>query len=422
MTSGWQTYRIGGTNPASGNGPGAGRRPSEAVQPEADRPPAADDRSRGGARYQEDTGNLDIPLLEPGPRSSRVAGVVLAALFAVGIGAGGAVWIRHMRSDNSSASASEGPPRITDAQSRDDGDQSERPEVVNGNGSGGDPSTATGAPATSPPTTSPPTTVPPVTVPISPPLRPATPEDPILLWTLGDSTAQTVGEAIQIEVRDEPLITARTNFRVSSGLARPDYFDWETFLALFTLAQTPDAVVISIGANDAQGVTDPQGNVHLFGTPEWRIEYRRRVDKAMKLFTDAGIEVYWMAQPIAEDPEYSGWMRAINSVYREAALANPHAHYQDAWSWLSDRNGKYAAVLDGVEVRKEDGIHLSYAGGSRVAKRVVGSVKAHIAPPGDTSGQSTPGTTAAPASAAAAADTAGDDSSTVGDSGAAASH
>lgn len=285
------------------------------------------------------------------PERARRAPVLLLVLVAVAAAVGGALLLAQGPTDDADAS-----PTTTST-------------------------TTTGAPTTTAPTTTTSSTTTTTTTTTLPPLRHATAADPLLVWTLGDSTAQTIGEAIQIELRDDPTLAARTSFRISSGLARPDYFDWETFLALFTLAQTPDAVVISIGANDAQGVTAPDGSVHAFGTPGWEVEYRRRTDQAMALFTDAGMHVYWLGQPLAADVEYTRWMSRINTVYRAAAEANPDVDYLHTSSWLTDGEGHFAPELDGETVRAHDGIHLTYAGGTRVARRIVAEVRRDVAPP-----------------------------------------
>lgn len=240
--------------------------------------------------------------------------------------------------------------------------------------------TTTTAPPTTTTTTRPATTT--TTAPPEPPLRHPAAEAPLTIWTLGDSTSQTIGQAIEILVRDDPLISARTNWRISSGLSRPDFFDWQTFISLFVTAHKPDAVVISVGANDAQGVVAPDGSVHAFGSPGWADEYRRRTAVAMKTFTDAGIRVYWVGQPLANDVEYTRWMSAINDRYREAATANPMVDYLHASKWLVDGNGHFAPILDGLEVRQRDGIHLTYDGGLRVAREVLAEIRRDIGPAG----------------------------------------
>src|SRR5262249_21192190 len=75
------------------------------------------------------------------------------------------------------------------------------------------------------------TTPPPTTAPAPTELRTPTAAKPLRLWVVGDSQAQTLGGAITEQAGASGVMTAGTHFEISSGLVRPDFYDWPGALA-----------------------------------------------------------------------------------------------------------------------------------------------------------------------------------------------
>ena len=123
---------------------------------------------------------------------------------------------------------------------------------------------------------------------------------PFRIWTVGDSTAQALGEEFERETHGKPAYKSSLYFRNSSGLIRRDFHDWPKVVTGL-LANPPDAVVISLGANDTQGMfapDDAQVPVQP-GTEGWKVEYTRRMDGFVRLFLDKGVRVYLVGQAAA---------------------------------------------------------------------------------------------------------------------------
>lgn len=256
-------------------------------------------------------------------------------------------------------------------------------------GAGSTTTTATTEPPTTTTTEPPTTTVPPRPKSLIPPVVPAStspprPVDvatPVSVLTFGDSTAYPLGWGVRRAADASGLAVATTDFRTSTGLSRPDFFDWPT--TLFSLLQTPPEVaVVSFGANDAQNLTFTDGRSGIvFGEPAWFEEYTRRVDGVMQLLTASGVRVYWVGQPLARDPAYTDRMRQLNDVYRSVVETYPGATYVDCWYWMSDDAGNYTDTLPDaaglpVVVRTDDGIHLNTAGGDFMGAVVVNQLLA----------------------------------------------
>jgi hypothetical protein len=239
-------------------------------------------------------------------------------------------------------------------------------------------STTEATTTTTAPTTT--TTAPTTTTTTPPLLRAPTAEQPLVTLIVGDSTAYEVGNAV-LRTNTDGLLASQVLFKTSSGLARPDFFDWPFYLRWIVENNPPELMLLSLGANDGQDLHAPDGSIHLVGEPGWRAEYLRRVDETSRMITAAGTTLFWIGQPLAADAEYTRAMEIVNSVYAEVAEAQPDVEFVDIWSVLSGPDGEYRRTAPGpdgkpIEIRAEDDIHLTEAGGDMAARLVLEQLRA----------------------------------------------
>jgi len=166
----------------------------------------------------------------------------------------------------------------------------------------------------------------------------------------------------------------RMDARQATGLARPDYFDWERQVAADLQRFRPDVVVAMFGANDDQGFLVRGGGV-AFGTADWQQVYGQRVAGIMAEVTASGRPLLWVGMPPMKSDSLTAAMRTVNVIFRGQALAHPGVLYVDPWVALAGTRGHYAAYLPNVSgqeelVRAADGVHLTAAGGARLAASV----------------------------------------------------
>lgn len=211
------------------------------------------------------------------------------------------------------------------------------------------------------------------------PTRTPTPAVPLRLWIVGDSMAQVFGESLVNAAVDSGDVAATLDYRISTGLTRPDYFDWPAEVVDRVPTLDPEVVVAMFGANDAQGLI-LDGSAVPYGTPEWRTEYARRVGALMDQLTAGGRPVLWVGQPPMRSEEFSEKMRALDAIYRAEARRRPAVTFVDSTPVLGDTHGGWTPYLPGSDgqtlARQADGIHLSRAGGDRLADVVLGRVRA----------------------------------------------
>jgi len=209
--------------------------------------------------------------------------------------------------------------------------------------------------------------------------RDVTAAKPLRLYIAGDSMAGQFGWPLKALAQETSPIKARVDYHVSSGLSRPDYFDWPQRLIDRLYETKAEAVVILLGGNDAQSVRW-DGRVLKVDTRAWLDVYRRRVGEAMDIATAGGRRVYWVGQPVMRDRTYGERMAMLNRVYEEEAAGREGVTYVDSWDLFADRDGEFAAYLRGpdgdlVRLRQADGIHLTRAGADRLAARVLDVVR-----------------------------------------------
>lgn len=200
--------------------------------------------------------------------------------------------------------------------------------------------------------------------------------DPLQLWVAGDSMVQFFGDVLVGIAEDTGVIEATAESKLSSGLTRPDFFDWPARLSEVISEEDPHAVVLMFGGNDAQGIVTPSGVAQPF-SDDWVAEYSRRVGAVMDLVAgDENREVIWVGQPIMNSADFDFKMQQLNEVYESEAASRPRVTFVATRALFADGSGEYSRYLLDDEGRRfdarlTDGIHLSTEGGRRLSEVLV---------------------------------------------------
>jgi hypothetical protein len=201
-------------------------------------------------------------------------------------------------------------------------------------------------------------------------LREPTADDPLRVWVGGDSMAQVYGQSVVAGCDARGTLACTLDYRISTGLTRPDFFDWPAHLADDVLPTDPEVVVIMFGANDAQGMELASG-VHQVRDKAWQDEYRTRVGATMDLLAGDGRLVIWVGQPSMKKADFDERMAILNGIYAEQATTRPWVRFLDSDGVLSVDGGYDAYLPDAsgkdVLARNNDGIHLTRFGGDRLS-------------------------------------------------------
>ncbi len=198
--------------------------------------------------------------------------------------------------------------------------------------------------------------------------RTPTAEDPLSMYVGGDSISRDLGEGLA-RITPAELVRIDLDPRPATGLSRPDFFDWSHHLAGVLTESSPDVLVVMFGANDFQNV-EYEGQILDRFEPEWLDLYRERVDRIMTLLSQPDTQAVWIGQPPVRESRLSGGLAMLNGVYAEIAERHPQVTFVDTWDLFSGDGGGYVDEIDGVRLRREDGVHLTIDGGNHLAEAV----------------------------------------------------
>jgi hypothetical protein len=212
---------------------------------------------------------------------------------------------------------------------------------------------------------------------------PPTSNNPAKVYIVGDSDAGTFGPYLQTLLDGTLVTTTDLNYKVSSGLARPDFFNWPLELDAKMPEVDPDIVVVTFGGNDSQGLSLPEltaeGNIDfIIGDPvsneaDWLEEYEKRAGEIMDLLLENDRHVIWVGIPNDDNPEITARLALQDQAAKAAAADRPDVVFVDTWSRFSGRDGGWAEFVvdprdqEGKDVRADDGFHLNQNGAEILA-------------------------------------------------------
>jgi hypothetical protein len=216
-------------------------------------------------------------------------------------------------------------------------------------------------------------------------------DNPVRLYIAGDSDAGTFGPYLQQLMDKTGMVDVTLDYKVSSGLARPDFFDWPARFAEELPKVNPGIVVVTFGGNDGQGLTDGSGTF-IVSQPKggdsddaaWREEYGQRVGEVMDELTQGGRTLIWVGIPNHLSPEVTARMSVQDSVVRDQVAKHPGVVFVDTWQIFSGRNGGWAELVvdprdgEGKPVRAKDGFHLNTEGAEILALKIADSITADL--------------------------------------------
>lgn len=163
--------------------------------------------------------------------------------------------------------------------------------------------------------------------------------------------------------------------RNSTGLSRPDFYDWPAAIDEYLSSEPIDAVVISMGANDGQAMYAGSGQWIQLGDDAWLPTYRERVEAVMHRLVAAGVHTYWIGLPAMRGRHMITTAERLNPIYEESAR-EIGVTFIPLWDLTADANGEFTSYLpdqDGRSrlMRHNDGVHFTSRGYSMIADQIL---------------------------------------------------
>jgi len=206
-------------------------------------------------------------------------------------------------------------------------------------------------------------------------------EPPYNILLAGDSfILEGFGPALEKQLILYKDTTVHRKGLYSTGLARPDYFNWNEEMKRLVDLYDPNVAVVVFGLNDAQDQRTLDKKIVHYDTYEWKEEYGKRVDEILDILTGNKVSVYWIGLPNARSQSFSDKMARLNPIFEGECQKYANCVYFSTWELLLDSNGKYADYLPDETgkmqpVRRTDGIHPKAYGTEILVKALINKMK-----------------------------------------------
>jgi hypothetical protein len=232
------------------------------------------------------------------------------------------------------------------------------------------------------------------------PIAPATPPATAskFVYVLGDSLAISAADGMVGDLQTHPDIGVVDRARDASGLVRDDYFDWPKAARDLAAPKAPapkdkdakpgkpkiDAIVVMLGINDKQALRDGKDYVDPL-TDRWKAAYAQRIQGVVAPFHAAGVPVIWVGLPPMRGDKFNPQMiDDLNKMFKDNA-EQAGAKFVDVFDGFADQSGgfdPFGPNIDGqkARLRGPDGIHLTAAGGAKLAHFIDVEVLAALGP------------------------------------------
>jgi hypothetical protein len=208
-------------------------------------------------------------------------------------------------------------------------------------------------------------------------LTPFPEADTYKLQVIGDAFAEGLTEGLNEAFAGDRRLQVARKHRALSGIARADF---EGEMKVEEASREPlNIAVIMIGYGDRISIRQDARERFVLGSPEWREEYGRRVDRFLKILKRRNIAIYWVSQPIMRRYEVNDPAQMMNDIVRDKAYLNG-IKFIDIGAQFADEAGNYAAYGPDITgrqrlLREADGILFTYAGNRKLALFVEQEIK-----------------------------------------------
>lgn len=196
---------------------------------------------------------------------------------------------------------------------------------------------------------------------------------------VGDALAGGLGAGMSRMADADTRFEIVNRFNESSGLARPEFYDWPSALSKMLAIRTYDAVVVLLGLNDRQDYRDGVQRF-AFRTPEWQRAYEAETDSLLDAAKAAGVKVFWISLPPLADTAFDADMQYVAGL-QQARVAAKSGNYIAVRPFFVGPDGKFTdrgPDDTGVDrkLRARDGVSFFKQGNNRFGQLVLGAIKA----------------------------------------------
>lgn len=207
---------------------------------------------------------------------------------------------------------------------------------------------------------------------------PSNNKDTILI--IGDSMInEGLGPVLQKTLHNQYPFKVIREGKYSTGLSRPDYFNWPERLSFLVNKHYPKLIILCLGANDAQDIFDDNHHRYHPGSQEWKKIYTNRAKHLLNIATSKGAYVIWAGLPIMGKVPYATRIQYVTECQKKACDETLNTRFIDTQSVLATPQGKYTTYNQEsnkhIRLRAKDKIHVTEAGGKLLTNHLMPYIK-----------------------------------------------
>lgn len=196
---------------------------------------------------------------------------------------------------------------------------------------------------------------------------------------IGDSMAGGLGAGMVRVAAGDSNVQIVSRFNESSGITRPDVYDWAAAIPKIMEGKNFTAVVVLIGLNDRQDIRTASARL-TFNTPEWIAAYQANVAAVMDVLKAQNVKVFWLSEPPMGDAVYDADMKSVSALQR-AQVEAKGAIYVDTRPALSNPDGSYMDfgpddTGEMKKLRQRDGVTFLKQGNSKFGQIILATISA----------------------------------------------
>lgn len=185
-------------------------------------------------------------------------------------------------------------------------------------------------------------------------------KDNCTILTIGDSIMGDVYYSLNRQLKkyhpDWKIVNAH---KVSSGLSNSTYYNWPKVTQKLVDEIKPDYIIILIGMNDAQGITDQSKGVQ-FNTSEWNRIYKERTQSMFNIMSSKSVPV-WIELPNVKADGFDKRLSQVREIHKDVSDTN----YVSVHNIIGDNHNANFSKF-----RQADGIHLNAIGADMIAEYI----------------------------------------------------
>lgn len=209
-------------------------------------------------------------------------------------------------------------------------------------------------------------------------LRSYNPAQPWRVMIAGDSLSQGFAQGVTSRIRTRELhATAIDAGRISSGLARGDFYDWPQELRGLIARHRPDVIVFHVGTNDRNAIYQPGGSIP-YRSDQWQAAYANRIAAVMDVASPTPL-IFLGPAPVGE-ALLNAHIKAITPLFAAAAETRPGVYFLPLARTFANPDGSLKELVlvgnESVRVRANDGVHFTPSGYALVGNLILDQIGA----------------------------------------------